>query len=421
MKNIATTLTAVIMIATLQWASAQQTEVKIPATPGNYNVTLNADSNQLVMRSYTITTMNVDNRANIVAGFIGLLRKDGRNGGAVKTAIQKINGKEVIILIVTATEKMQQTIAQIVEQINKGEFVKFSTCPTKTHYQPKFRSAEALAKILEKEITEVGTVYFDNEINLLTIEDDPIFEDYFMSIIQAHDIPPQQIAVEVTIVETKKGVDRDLGIYWDAWKKVLPTNVSLKLDGQRAPTALSGLRVMSFETLLTNISPQALTQFLNYLQQEGKANIHSKTTLNVVNAKPAVFRAGKEIPFRLLTKQGATNELDNQTAFEGLELNIQSVIGKELKNLFIQASSTSMVGYAENGAPLISTSKVNTSVEISGEKVFTLSGLEATRLIQVSWGIPVLEKIPLLKNLFSWERKSEERWDVTVIVHVNDL
>ncbi|MBI5765838.1 hypothetical protein HZA71_01260 [Candidatus Falkowbacteria bacterium] len=392
-------------------------EVNIKDGPGTYNIT--NDSYQFVMKSYEVTGVKPENRLNLVKAIRNLLKNDGQRGGTVQVSAENIGGKEVTVMVVSATQPMQASVGQIVQQINRGGTIDFTDNPAVIFYRPKYGPVKTLEEVLKKEITPgVGYVYSDERTNVLTVGDDPTYIDYLWDVIKAYDVPPAQIIVEVTILETKSGVENNLGVHWDAWKNALPSDMTLELVGARSSVAgggLGGLNITNFEGLISGISPQALSQFVNYLENRGLAEMRAKKTLNVVNNGSGNVHCGKEVPYQVLDK----GQLDNRTAFVGFDLTAQATLATDMKCLSIKACSTSFLGFGANGAPIISTSAVDTAIGVNGEKTFVLSGLETTRSAKNTWGVPILDRIPVINRLFSWERSVvNEKWDAKIVIHI---
>ena len=418
MKRFATTIVSTVLLVlvasfgTIQAENnAGSPEVRVDLqNEGSYTIKTSNLGLTEIMLPYVVTNQTVV-MSNLIQFIEDLTANNGKNGGAAQAALQMIDGTTITLLVVSATEKMHEGIAQTIERINQGDITMLSPGINAFHYSPKFRPAKQFAEILGRESTlSVGYVYYDEEVNLVTAVDDICYFPYFQGIMDAYDVPVKQVEVEIMVIETKHGDSSQLGIDWNAWKKALPNSVSVAMAGQSS--------VDSFEVFLENLSPQALAQFLNYLKQKGFARVESRTTLNVLNAQTVTFKAGQDVQYQLLVKTGPINELENLTVFEGLELHIKAMIAQKVINLQIEAGSSSVVGFSESGAPQLSTSHLNTAVDIEGEETFVLSGLKRQSEITSTQAMPYLGQIPYLKWLFSKKKTSQQEWDVTILVKV---
>lgn len=389
-----------------------RTEV-VPATPGTYNFT--NDPEQLVMRSYEITGVKPEFRANLVRGLEPLLANDGP-GGTVMVSEQEIAGRKLIVLTITATEAMQASIPQTIAQINKGELGFYAPFLAIINYRPKYRAVKALAAVIKEELTPIGLVFIDEAINQITVEDDPNFAEYLKSVLELYDIPVPQLQVGLEVIESKSDVARDLGVWWEAWQRALPNDVAVNLTGAGE---MADFQILSWEAVLKGASPEVLSSFLNYLETQGMVKITSRTTLHAFNAQPAEFRAGVDVPYRVVRQDGDGSVVKDEIAFEGLKLSVLASIGLEAQRLDVEATATSIVGLSSAGMPTMATSHVNTVIGFTGERT-VLSGLKRTVARTNTIGLPLLSRVPVLKYFFSRERTTNEEWDVTILLSLGD-
>jgi len=412
------TVVICLVLATTATAETATTEslerVLVAGQPGNY--VINTGSSQMIEHTYVVTTLPPGAKSNLVRWATDQLKVDG-SGGSALAAIQKTAKGPVILLSIAATERMQASLAESIKLINQGEISPFSQGTDAIHYHPKYRSSDYLVDLVGNEISSVGYCYSNKEVNILTVVDEVSNLPWLKGVLETNDQPAPRVTVGLQVVEFREGMNSRLGVYWDAWKRSLPTNMTVSLSGGRTPLPAYDLEVSSFDVLLEGINPQALALFLNYLQDKGVARVDTKTTINVVHSKPAIFQAGRTIPYRLLAEAG--QPAVDREVFEGIKLEINSILSKNTNRLQVEACASSVVGIAENGAPIVSSSQVSSSVAISEKgKSFSLSGLKLSRQVKEMRGIPILRSVPILKWAFSSEEKSEEKWDVVIIASV---
>ncbi|MEK7586896.1 MAG: hypothetical protein AAB453_03450, partial [Patescibacteria group bacterium] len=246
----------------------------VAGAPGDYRI-ISSDG-QLVMASYKITSLPSALRTNVRRTFIRLL--EGDPGARVEVTEQWKGGRKIVLLLVVATEQMQQTIAAAVVSINAGQMVDFiGTVPANVVYVPKYRSAEAIAAAVRPELTSSGTIHVDKILNALTIEDDPAIINFLVeNIAKTYDQPTPRIVARVHVVEFIDGRDRGVGVNWQALLDALPANMSVGIGGDRAllyrsvsitrpdtATAVAGtrqgsLKVSNFSAAVDQINPQVL-------------------------------------------------------------------------------------------------------------------------------------------------------------------
>ncbi len=388
-----------------------QNGVVVAGQPGVYSV-YHGEAQQVVA-TYVLTTVPPENASNLCALFTKLLGNDGRTNGAVQVATQLRDGHPVVLMTIVATPEMQKTIGQTVELFNQGKLDPFSQAIDTIRYRPAYVRASDLAAVLSKEISSIGYVYYDSATNIVSVIDETPLLGWLRQVIETYDVKPGNLAVEIQVIETAKGIGSNLGVYWDAWKNVLPAGASLAVSGVGSPST----RVTSFEALFEQANPQAISQFLNYLEDQKVAKVEARTVLNIVNGRPTTFRSGSDIPYQVL-RGGAVKETTDETAFAGLSVSIDPFLAAKLAKLTVTARSSSIIGYAQNGAPTMAESSVSTTVNIDGPKVFSLSGLNTKRHVEERRGIPLIGRLPLIGSLFSWTTKDIHDYDMTIVVRV---
>lgn len=391
---------------------AQGQTIELSGGPGNYNISQN--TNQLIIKSYEIRKDLIDQRANIVAGFRSLVSEDA--GGKARVQGVVFDDQQRLILTISATEDMHKSVAQLIPRINEGKF-RFSNCPITKIYRCKFQSAEFIANLARSQVSSIGGVTFDASTNIITIDDDPTFLPVVMAKVEAYDTPLPQLSVEVEVVEIKKGVGSNLGVYWKAYQDFLPDTVNVNAYADRsAPVGGldNPLQVNKFDVAVKNINPAALGEFINYLENRGVAKSHNKVNLNVMNGKTATLRAGSEVPYQAMEAGKTINSI----ALDGVEISLKAVLAEQSSTLSISAIASSITGFGQNGMPVLSKSNTDTAITINNERNFVISGLERTRSTSARQGIPGLKDVPILKYLFSREIKSTEEWEVKIIMTI---
>ena len=402
--------------------------------PGEYQM-ISADG-QMVMKSYEVTGVKPAARGNIAKLFKAMLKKDGRGGDADVAPLIR-DGKEIILLNIVATEKMQRSIGQTVERINSGETGAFCYMPDTVIYFPKFRSAQAISDAIKVEMTNIGMTYVDVGLNALIIEDDPTYISFLVKdIAEKFDILPPRIQANLIVVEFEDGRDRSLGVDWASLLDTLPASMTLGMSLDRLPVgrsrsvelgkgdaslALSGdkngfssLKVSNFTMAVDQISPQALAGFIGYLEAKGYCRVVSNVDVNVVNGVPTVFSTKVEMPREATVSNvaGGKNRTEVQT-IEGIELSIIGTLAGELKCMEIDATSTSVVCYTRTGLPVIATSHISTKTGVLFGKTVVLSGLSRQKEVEVVHGDPL--GIDALR-LFSKKTTEKKLWKQYVCI-----
>ncbi len=408
----------------------------IAGQPGTYNIV--NSSGQMVTHSYEVTGVDPTKRATLTAAFRRSLSRDGNGGDANAGVFKRNDGKEIILLIITATEVMQESIAQTVEVINSGNLGFINLAPLDVVYFPKYRSAEAIAAAIKGELTFTGFLYVDKVLNALTIEDDSqeVIDFLVKQIAEVYDVPPPKITAKVHIVEFVDGRDRNVGVDWNALTDAfLASSLNFSVGGQRSVlnrsqdasvTAtdssslgigssrdkLSPLKVTNFSVAVDQISPQALAGFLNYLEANGVCKIVSDANINVVNDAPTIISTEVTMPITatVSNETGGKNRTEIPV-IEGIRVSISGSLAQIGRRLNVKASSTSIVSYSRTGPPLVATSNLDTAVQLSDGKTALLSGLSRQKELEVIHG-PSWDILRLLSKKVTEKRE----WKVYICI-----
>ncbi|MFN0118023.1 MAG: hypothetical protein ACKVQC_07030 [Elusimicrobiota bacterium] len=163
----------------------------------------------------------------------------------------------------------------------------------------------------------------------------------------------------------------------------------------------------------------ALRGDVDFLVQEGAAELLANPNLVTNSGSQATFRAGGEIPYITSNSLGTSN-----VEFKpfGVGLEIKPVLTEDGQiNMQVKASvsapdSSNTVSLSGNSVPGLLEREVTSQVTVAPGTTMTLAGLVQTQKTLVNRGVPILRKIPLLGFLFRWKR--EERRKTSIIVFV---
>lgn len=331
------------------------------------------------------------------------------------------------------------------------------------HVRMAHRDASEISEVIKGTVLSgEGFTFADDVTNTLYIFDSESDGELSVETIKFYDVPPPQVEIGVWIIESDQDDDDTLGLDWDAWKRSLDGGLTFnsRLKVSDTPPAGAGLFGTSgnFTTtdVVLGVSADALASFINYLVDEGKADVVTRTTLSALNHRPATLAALKRIPifgrttdvqgFSGLTdvsanEPGSANEfIEGTTGFggtakpgstgldpadprlrlaeksEGVHIEIFPSIFTESLTLEIAVTVNSLVGFTEIGAPIISERRAQTTVNVLEGQTIKLGSLDKTTLVNENSSIPYLGRIPVLGYLFGKKREVERRSRLTVFL-----
>lgn len=295
-----------------------------------------------------------------------------------------------------------------------------------------------------------GSVKLDEHTNSLVIS--ALRDDLtkIMPIIEKLDKPTPQILIKANIVETTKGVARDLGVMWGGYNK--GTNIAGNNDfivsggGTRTTSTseinpiangpigiggtslgvnfqannLASTAVGSLGLLFGKIGGNFLEVQLEALQKDNKLNILSSPSITTLDNQEAFTENGERVPFvTLQTSQGSTPT--QTTSFEDVLLRLQIkphvIDGKNLKmEITVKKDEVDMTRKSSLGDPYIIKKQTKTILIVEDGETIVISGLTKQTKSDSGNGVPWLKDIPVLGWAFKSDSKSDKMEEVLIFI-----
>jgi general secretion pathway protein D len=227
-------------------------------------------------------------------------------------------------------------------------------------------------------------------------------------VIQAVDLRPPQVLIEVTIAEVRRSADLDLGISGTAtYTKEGNANPSATLthaaeDDPRAfVLRLAGGRgTVDFDVAIRALAAR------------GDVRILSLPVIFGQNNKEARLNVGSERPFiqtfrTLPTDQGVRDQIV-QYRDVGTQLTIIPTINPDgYVNLQVTQTANNATNEIQFGAPVINKREASTQIFVRDGQTAVIGGLADNQRERSRTGIPLLSSIPLIGGLFGSTRNTD--------------
>jgi pilus assembly protein CpaC len=239
---------------------------------------------------------------------------------------------------------------------------------------------------------------------------------------------PQQVMLEVKFAEVSRSSGRDLQI---AFKQgnlksnlggALGVNPLGVIGNSGAPSlpSLAGDFFVNFAGLAEsaniffNIDDFSLA--MQFLEQENLARILAEPRLVTQSGQEASFLAGGEFPYQSVSDEDVTI---NFKEF-GVGLKFTPIVGSDgMVTLRVSPSVseiTDLVQTATGPQPILSTRKLNTTVNLRDGQTLALAGLLQDDLREVVSKVPMLGDIPILGTLFRSSSYQQDKTDLLIAV-----
>ena len=239
----------------------------------------------------------------------------------------------------------------------------------------------------------------------------------------------QQVAVYIKFAEVNRTLLRNIGVsarYRDAQGHVRVGTGTFNTDNAFNPDGSITLpSTTGFATVLTDFNTKRLLALLDAEEQKGNSRTLAEPDVLAANREEAQFLAGGEIPIPIVQGGGSTTGVNNVTILFkefGVRLRFTpEVLNDSLIKLTV-APEVSSVDY--NNAielsgfriPAFQTRRVSTTVDVRRDESLIISGLFNNTRNLTKTGIPFLQDIPILGQLFSSTRWENDETELLVVV-----
>jgi type IV pilus assembly protein PilQ len=293
-----------------------------------------------------------------------------------------------------------------------------------------------------------GSVKIDEHSNSLVISATHDDLTRILPIIEKLDKPTPQIIIKCNIVQTTKGVARDLGIMWGGYNKsskisgnddLIVTGGGTTVGGVLTPTANGALGIggvsLGANFQANNLTPTAagslgllfgqiggnlLEVQLQALQSDNKLNILSSPSITTLDNQKAFTENGQRVPFVTLSSTGGSTPTQT-TTFQDvvlrLEITPHVIDGKNLKmTILVKKDDVDTTRKDSLGDPYIIKKQTETVLIVKDGETIVISGLTSQTKSASGNGVPWLKDIPILGWAFKSDSKSDSMEEVLIFI-----
>jgi type II secretory pathway component GspD/PulD (secretin) len=296
----------------------------------------------------------------------------------------------------------------------------------------KLLNAANLKPALDKMCSENGKIGVDDNTNTLIICDTKENLVRIVAEIKKADQTPQQIVIEVIIIDVQLQNDTEIGVDWD----FLSTNIRDNSYRQSMifpdrltfgpPTSDNINKGAAFQNVGLGSELAIIASDIRYvvhlLQQQRNVNILASPRVMVVSGQKATIETVEEIPYQELTQTpagGGGSGAMTSTQFKkvGVTMEVKAVVTDENKIMLVVTPEQSVnTGISLGGVPIIDTRKASTTLLMDDGQVAMLGGLRRQDTQIIKKKVPLLGDLPLIGLLFSNNQKVVENSELLVLL-----
>ncbi|HHY09017.1 MAG TPA: type II secretion system protein GspD [Firmicutes bacterium] len=278
-------------------------------------------------------------------------------------------------------------------------------------FKTSFVPAKTVADLLSEYYRPYVKV--DSTLNTLVVTGSPEMLRRISSDISRIDLPVRQVMLEVLIIELTEDARKALGTEWQ-WKgtksKTTATGeVGFVVSALRATSTIAYDYVAGVASFLTALKPMV---------EAGKAKVRANPRIVAMDGHEADIFLGQEQSF-IVETESATGTLTRQRVIikSGVTLNFLAQIAPTGDiTVKLEPEVSQITGFNQDGYPIVSSRRANTTVRVRNQETFVLGGLVNEFESSSVGKVPILGDIPLLGKLFRTERNERSETEVIIMV-----
>jgi len=274
----------------------------------------------------------------------------------------------------------------------------------------KFFDATNLKQAIDNMSSEYGSIAVNQKNNSLIICDTKERLARIVSEIRKADKTPQQIMVEVVIVDVQLDDDTEIGINWDILsneyydigyrQNFTTTRLGSTIEDATTIGAATAFNTTGLGGAFTVISG-TIRNVVHLIQQKRNVEILASPRVMMVSGESANIEAVDEIPYQEESQSSEGGTVLTYTEFKpvGVKLNVSTTL-TDNNDILLTVDAEQNVQVGTTSPPRVDTRKAKTSLLLKDGQVVILGGLRRQEKTKEIDQIPILGDIPLLGLLF---------------------
>jgi len=275
----------------------------------------------------------------------------------------------------------------------------------------RFLNAENLENVVKNMSSAYGSITSDKNTNSLIVCDAKEVLARIIAEVKKIDKRPQQIMVEVVILDVQLKDDTEIGINWDllsdkrygiGYRQNFTTSrLKTTPESSTTKTDATAFNTIGFGGDLSVIS-STIRNVIHLIQEKRDAEIIASPRAMMVSGQSATIQAVEEIPYQ---EQSETSGGGSMTSTEFKNVGVSLLVTATItdgNDIFLKVDTEQNVktGESISGVPVVDTRKANTSLLLRDGQIVVLGGLRRQEKIKEVDQIPILGDLPIIGELF---------------------
>ncbi len=281
----------------------------------------------------------------------------------------------------------------------------------------KFLRAANMLPVVTEMLSDNGIASIDEETNTLIICDSKESLDKILAEVAIADKTPQQVLVEVVIVDVQLSNDTELGVNWENLFQLDDTFLGSISYSQQLNDLTTGGSLTLIRGRVENT--------INALQKERNTEILASPRVLVLSGQEAMLETVEEIPYTDITQSSAGGGGDSaiaSTKFKnaGITLTVKPTVTDEGRIMVeiqpSQSINTGVAGVGSSTVPIVDRRSVKTTLLMQEGDIAVIGGLRSKDVRITQDKIPLLGDLPFIGGFFSNDKEVVENSELIILI-----
>ena len=283
----------------------------------------------------------------------------------------------------------------------------------------KFLDAKNLKAAIASMVSGHGNISTDGKSNSLIVCDTKENLEKILAQIRQADRTPEQIMIEVVILDVQLEDDTEIGTDWD--RIFEPIREQSYVQDLIPIASQLGTGFGGFLSVTKN----DLVGVVHALQEIRKVEILASPRILVTSGEEASIQTIEEIPYIELSQTsggGAGSFAISSTEFKeaGVTLRVKATVTDDQKILMTieseQSINTGVEGVGDSTVPIIDKRKAKTTLLMEDGQVLVMGGLRKKEIRITRNQVPLLGDLPLIGFLFANNKEEIQHSELVVFI-----
>ncbi|MBU0964758.1 MAG: type II secretion system secretin GspD [Proteobacteria bacterium] len=266
-------------------------------------------------------------------------------------------------------------------------------------------------------------VFGDDDRNVILIRALPGDYIRIVKLLERLDNLPRQVLVEVLVAEIQLTNELELGLEWFLTSNKYAFGTSFSAVGA-STTTTNGVTSTTYPGGFSySFNYGDVAGFLQTLASRNNLTVLSSPQILVLNNEKASVNVGKQVPIVTTVTENSTtvSQVDKTVQYKDTgvilevtpQINYNGIILLEVSQTVSKAEENTL---SDISSPVISKRELQTKLAVKNGQAILMGGLIDRNTSTTQSGVPFLMDIPILGNLFKYQKDKEDKTELIMII-----